>query len=166
MPATYEPIATTTTTGVVSNISFTGIPATYTHLRTIVYAKANSSAGTGFRFNNDSGSNYSYCVLYVSGTTVGGDAGTSGADATAPVTANLDSTPWQTIICDVFNYSGSTFKPVLITTAGSNLGTGYAERISNLYRSTTAINRLDFFFTGAQNFTIGTTITLYGIKAA
>jgi hypothetical protein len=56
MAITYEPIATTTSSGG-GNISFTSIPATYTDL--FLSFVGDTGGITYLRYNNDSGSNYS-----------------------------------------------------------------------------------------------------------
>ena len=40
MPATYEPIATTTLGSAATNITFSSIPATYTDLRLVLVARS------------------------------------------------------------------------------------------------------------------------------
>jgi hypothetical protein len=66
---------------------------------------------------------------------------------------------------DIFSYAGSTFKTTLYTASGDKNGSGAVERGVALYRSTSAINRVDLFgWTG--NLATGTTATLYGIKNA
>jgi len=68
MPATYEPIATTTLTGGTS-YTFTSIPATYTDLVLVVNAAtASGSSNLAMQFNADTGSNYSFTRIFGNGS--------------------------------------------------------------------------------------------------
>jgi len=69
MPATYEPIATTTLGSAAATITFSTIAATYTDLRlTLVFTTSVGGANVFFRFNGDTGTNYSYTSLEGSGS--------------------------------------------------------------------------------------------------
>jgi len=166
MPATYESIATTTLGSAVQTFTFTSIPSTYTDLRLIITASATTGTiDTWLYMNNDTGTNYSQ-------TYVGG-AGTSAASARSSNTAqpydtNLSSI--STIPClithDIFSYAGSTNKTWLTTVSMDKNGSGVVLRYVKLWRSTAAINRLDYTAASGTTFAIGTTATLYGILRA
>jgi len=69
MPATYEPIATTTLSTSTATVSFTSISNSYTDLLIIANVKQVASNNSlRFRFNSDSGSNYSSTYVYGNGT--------------------------------------------------------------------------------------------------
>ena len=70
MPATYEPISTVTLSSAAAQINFTGIPNTYTDLRVCVVAFTASGYNTAvwYRFNSDTGSNYSSTILSANGS--------------------------------------------------------------------------------------------------
>ena len=64
MPNTYEPIATNTLGSAASSVTFSSIPSTYTDLIVVMnYANSTGLADVFFRFNGDTGSNYSDTIL-------------------------------------------------------------------------------------------------------
>jgi hypothetical protein len=161
MPATYEPIATTTLGSSASSITFSSIPATYTDLRLVVVAQYSSENNLYIRFNNDSGTNYSGTAINGNGSTAASFRETNGTGiqiGRVPASSNF-----SLATCDIFSYAGSTYKTCLSTCAEDTNGGGYVYNFVNLYRSTSAINRIDIYFPG---FNTGTTATIYGIKAA
>ena len=164
MPATYEPIATTTLGSTATSITFSSIPATYTDLRLIVVSIGNVS--TSIKFNNDSSSIYSYTYLKGNGTSAG--SGTQANDPEIPININssASSTIPSLVTVDVFSYAGSTNKTILGTASTDLNGSGEVNRIVGLYRSATAISRIDVIRQGTGTFAVGTTATLYGILKA
>jgi hypothetical protein len=167
MPATYEPIATTTLSSAAATITFSSIPSTYTDLRLVLTALADSSTIGGYIiFNNDSGANYSW-------TNLRGDGSSASSSIIAPATqinlaffASATTSIPAFYTADIFSYSGSTFKTCLITNAADKNGSGVTERHVGLWRDTAAINRIDIYTNSVNNFATGTTATLYGILKA
>ena len=163
MPATYEPIATTTLGSAAASVSFSSIPATYTDLRLVVTG-GTSVSGTyaWIQYNSDTASNYST-------TRVDGDGSGAASSRTTSATfirnsTSLDSNP-NLVITDIFSYAGSTFKTCLIDTAADQNGSGRVTRTVGLWRSTSAITSI-LFSANSGNLNVGTTATLYGIKNA
>lgn len=161
MPATYEPIATTTLGSAASSITFSSIPATYTDLRLILVSARVSGGAINYRFNSDSGSNYSKTRVYGFGTSVGSDADVSATE----IGTNNYGTYLHLHTLDVFSYAGSTFKTCLYEVNGDNNGAGTVSRGVGLWRSTSAITSIDILLTSGT-IASGTTATLYGIKNA
>lgn len=166
MPATYEPIATTTLSSAAAQIDFTSIPNTYTDLRWVIIPTSSSAANLRFRFNSDTGSNYS--LTYINGD--GASATSSRATSQTYITINDGGNTVSTTIPhfyagDVFSYAGSTNKTMLTEQAEDDNGSGSVNRKVTLWRSTSAITSIRFYLS-AGNFNTGTTATLYGIKAA
>lgn len=172
MPATYEPIATTTVSTPVATITFSSISSSYTDLKVVMsLADDDSEAGTGapiFRFNNDTATNYSQIVVYGNGSTITNASQISKSQIYALYWNNSPTSTVQfpLMILDVINYGGSTTKTVLISTADDRNGTGAVERSAGLWRSTSAINRIDITNDGAKKFETGSIVTIYGIKGA
>jgi hypothetical protein len=163
MPATYEPIATTTLGSAASTISFNSIGSGYTDLRLIVVGNISGTVDVHFRINGDSSSLYSETVLY-------GDGSSAQSFRLTGATQWELRPTWsatQPLFFDInlFNYRGSTNKTALIAYANDRNGTGEVNRQVNLYRSTSAITSLSIFPNGA-NWSTGTTATLYGILKA
>jgi hypothetical protein len=158
MSSTYEKIATNTLGSSQSSVTFSSIPATYTDLIIIIDGIMSNASELRYRFNGDSGSNYSFTQLFGSGSAV--------STGTNPnrVYGRIGSTrTTQTVqIGQINNYSNTTtFKTVLSreSTAGSAV-----QAFVGLWRSTSAINEI-LFNAETGTFSSGTTFTLYGIKA-
>ena len=164
MPATYEPIATTTLGSSASSITFSSIPATYTDLRLALYGIASSGnfLAPGCRFNSDTGSNYSYTTIFGDGSAAGSGRTTSTTSIAFVTQFSITSSTGGFVTADVFSYAGSTNKTVLTTGSVDLNGSGEVERIVGLWRNTAAITTLTL--TGSYG--AGTTATLYGLKNA
>ena len=165
MPATYEPIATTTITTTTTGITFSSIPATYTDLVLVLsLTTSTEDASVNLRFNGDTATNYSYTNIYGRyATSVASERGSSTAQIVILGAYYGTSTTIPTLArVNIFNYAGSTNKTVLSEATGDKNGTGEVGRWVGLWRNTAAITSLTI-----QNTVLsGTTMTLYGIKAA
>ena len=166
MPATYEPISSTTLSSAANSITFSSIPSTYTDLRLVLTVKAESGSSTYVRlqFNSDTGSNYSDTFLDGYGTGI--EAGRNTTATSSLVNANnggLSSTNPSLIELNVFSYTGSTNKTTLVAASNDFNGSGTVFRSVSLWRNTSAINAVKVFASGTYNFATGTTATLYGI---
>lgn len=163
MPATYEPIATTTLSSAASTITFSSIPNTYTDLRVVLVATNDTSTyGTNWTFNSDTANNYSWTVLEGDGTTASSNRNSSQPYIQVLRMSNLQPN-LQTL--DIMSYAGSTNKSILITSARDLNGSGIIFNYVGLWRNTAAITSIRAQ-SNAANFATGTTATLYGIKAA
>ena len=166
MPATYEPIATTTLGSAQNGIEFTSISQAYTDL---IVVFAGSSSGTTQYFMQlgngtlDTGSNYSTTVLDGNGSSAASARYTNDtvgirADYYATAGGNQKNTIFQ-----IQNYSNTTtYKTTLVR---SNLPASEVVALVGLWRSTSAVNRLKVY-NSSGNFEVGSSVTLYGIKAA
>lgn len=162
--ATYEPIATTTLGSAAADITFSSIAASWTDLRIVFTCPATaSSAGVRIRLNSDSGTNYSFTQLFGNGTTAYSARSTSVAYLYL-----VDTNTSQPVFCsmDIFSYAGSTYKTALLERSMDRNGAGSVGRNVGLWRSTSAVTSVYIYNDSAINFPIGTTATLYGIKAA
>ena len=159
MTATYEAIATTTLSTTASNVDFTSISGSYTDL--VVVVDAILSAGNnsfGFRYNSDTGNNYSFTYLFGDGS-----AATSGRQSNVSIAdSGYISGTRSTNIVHIQNYSNSTTYKTTI--AKSAISTNGIETTAGLWRSTNAITSIAIY--SASSFLTGSTFTLYGIKAA
>lgn len=164
MAVTYEPIATTTLSSATSTITFSSIPSTYTDLKIVMTATSDSASLGQIRFNSDTATNYSSTYLSGNGSTVASSrrTGRTGIDFFEGSVST--SIPALSII-DIFSYRGSTNKTALISDFLDLNGSGQVESIAGLWRSTSAITSVVLRGNG-MNWAIGTTATLYGIKAA
>lgn len=168
MPVTYEPIATTTLGSAAITITFSSVPSTYTDLVLILVASASTNSRTVWlRFNSDSGTNYSTTQLYGSGTAAGSDSTNNFSAINIAGAANMSSTIPHLYNINIFSYGGSTNKTILSTKSGDNNGSGYVATNVGLWRNTSSITSITLQCgNGVDTFNVGTTATLYGIKAA
>lgn len=170
MPATYEPITTTTiANNTTTSVTLSSITSAYTDLRVVIsYGAAGGLMYLGMRLNGDTGTNYSSQRLIGNGASI---AATSSINQSY-IAVEPNYSPTSTIpglaTIDLFSYGNNTFKTVL-TTGNSNLSTsGGMSRRVGLWRSTSAVNSITIFdpFGTTNYFTSGSTITLYGILKA
>jgi hypothetical protein len=169
MASTYEPIATTTLGTAASSFTFSSIPATYTDLKLVFVGTCTSTThSTYIRFNSVStGGLYSQTYIYADGTSVLTSRYASQNQISNDGYAlEISATIPELIEIDIFSYAGSTNKTFLSRVSQNRNGSGATGATVGLFRSTSAITSItltsDFFAT----FAIGTTATLYGIKAA
>jgi hypothetical protein len=162
MPSTYEPIATSTLSSTASIITFSSISGTYTDLVLVVACLDNGAGRTRLRLNGDSGSNYSRINLVGNGSSANSYSGSNETQFDLSVAAATSSTVPTVQIISINNYSNTTTNKTILSRY--NLASGAVEAMVGLYRSTSAITSVSYFTQGTMQ--IGTTATLYGIKAA
>lgn len=166
MTATYEPINTQTLGTATAAISFTSIPQTYTDLFLVCnLGMATIDSSALITFNDDTANNYSETWLYENGS-----PGSTRSSNRANIYMNANvgsSTAVETLTTtNIQNYSNTTtYKTTLgranrASTAGSYEG---VEAMVGLWRSTSAITKITI--TGQSNLIVGSTFTLFGIKA-
>lgn len=166
MPKTYEPIATATVSSTGGTVTFSSIPSTYTDL-ILVSRVLRGTTGSGgglvdVQINSDSGSNYSWTQVYGNGSSTVSSRATSTTSVFAGATPDYASGAWAVNICQFMNYSNTTtFKTAILRV---NDPSNYTGAVVNLWRNTSAISSL--YLNTASGFYIGSTFTLYGIKAA
>lgn len=161
LPSTMTPIATQTLGSAAATVTFSSIPGIYTDL--VLVGNLANTTGAGdvyFRFNGDSGANYSKTQLYGTGTVAGSN---NQSNYTSFSGFAYLSTTIGTAIGHIMNYSNSTtYKTVL---SRSNDSAGLVMANVGLWRNTSAITSITIG-PAANNFIAGSTFTLYGIKAA
>jgi len=161
MPTPTEiPLATTTLTSATPTISFTSISSSYTDLILVFNGKTvTDNVGYNMTVNNDTGSNYSYTLLRGSGSVVSSSRGTNQTGIVPGFYSSSDQN--ETIITNLMNYANTSTYKTLLTRA--SIPKQSVEATINMWRSTSAINRVDFSaYSG--NLAIGSTLTLYGIN--
>ena len=156
MTATYDCIATTTLGSTAASISFQSISSSFTDLVLVFNCGAINGQNVSIRFNNDSGTNYSFTKLEGNGSSAGSSrsSNTTGGNFVA-----YDN---PTVTISIFNYANTTTNKSFMARWG-NAGNFVGASMS-LWRSTAAINRVDLV-SPSSDFPSGTTATLYGIKA-
>ena len=170
----YESIATTTVgSGGTATITFSSIPATYTHLQIRQIARTTVATsvqtGNGIRFNSDTASNYAIHQLF-------GDGSSANASAIVPdsyifYSANTGTSAGANIfgvaVIDILDYANTNKFKTVRTLAGADLnGSGSIYSRSGLWRSTSAISTITIDCRDSGVFTEYSSFALYGIKGA
>jgi hypothetical protein len=170
MPAgkTYEPIATQTLGSAAATVTFSSISGAYTDLVLVVanIKNASSSATPFVYFNGDTATNYSGTILEGNGTTAQSGSRTNNANgvpAGGTFVGGSTTVPYQ-FIMNIMNYSNTTTYKTTISRYG--LSSAEVEVDVGLWRNTAAITSLTIKNDAGSNFTVGSTFSLYGIKAA
>jgi hypothetical protein len=163
MASTYEKIATTTLGSSAADITFSSISSAYTDI-VLIFSGVRDSGGDldlGFRFNSDSGSNYSDTEIRYTPTSIN-----SYRNANQTFTRLGVLTSSQTMLrANIMNYSNTTtYKTAISRVDSRNTEYGATARTS-LWRSTSAINSITIY-SGAGNIASGATATIYGILKA
>jgi hypothetical protein len=163
--STYTPIATTTLGSDTASFTFSSIPSTYTDLHIVFTGLNDNNTNAQMQFNGDTGTNYSDTWLGGSGTAAASGRQTSTAYI---LWGSMNSTEISTNTFDIMDYSNTTtYKTALIRASNSGASGGQAVSIwVGLWRSTAAITSITFLNNSTYKYKTGTTVTIYGIKAA
>ena len=165
----YDSIATVTCSGGETTITFSSIPATYTHLQ--IRGIANISTNDGLfpiRFNADTGSNYVYHRLTGNGSVAGAANGTSmtGGKANVGIGFPNGANIFGPFIMDILDYANtSKYKTMRTLTGGDSNGSGGVEFDSGLWMSASAISTI-LLTAASGSFVQYSSFALYGIKGA
>ena len=168
MPSTYEKIATTTLGSAAASYTFSSIIGTYTDLVVVASCtSANDGTALQFRFNSDSGSNYSNTFLEGSGSSATSSRESNQTAIKISYNVGNNSTNPSASIISINNYSNSTTNKTLLARWNSATGGTYpgTSAAVGLWRNTAAITAIEIFM-GSGNINAGSTFTLYGIKSA
>lgn len=172
MALTYEPISSTTLGGDTSGLIFDNIPQTYTDLVVVFNGGiTNNFWSLVARFNNVSGTSYS--AQYMTGNGVSNKLAGNRANEPFMILGGFEN-GWPSnnllgiSVFHIMNYSDTNmFKTVLVR---EGRGTSTIGASVNVFRSTNAITSIYLYSSASggttTNLYAGSTISLYGIKAA
>jgi hypothetical protein len=165
----FESIATVSVGGGgASSVDFTSIAATYSHLQIRHLNSAGSSSGTDsllLRFNSDTGSNYTYHVIYGNGSSALASAASSQTSA-AVSQVSLSSTIFAGGVIDILDYANtSKYKTVRGFSGVDFNGSGVIALESSVWMNTAAITSINIR-RNSVNLNQYSTFALYGIKGA
>jgi len=166
MPITYDRIATTTLGSAATSITFSSISSSFTDLRLVFTGTQATGSACFVRLNSDTGTNYSYTYMYGNGTSAGTGRGVGEDWILIDLASGFGTSNPAMFQMDLFSYSGSTLKTILVANSNDKNGSGSVESSVRLWRSTSAINTISINSYNAANFASGTTATLYGILKA
>jgi hypothetical protein len=165
----YELISSTILTGSLSSITFSSLgtySSTYKHLQVRYLARDSRAVNANaafFRFNADSGSNYSYHQLLGDGSSVSSNASTSQTNGLfgVHIGANLTANSFGGVVADILD-PYSTSKNT--TTRSLSAAQGNSIRlISSAWYNTASITSLEII-SDSGNFVSGSRFSLYGIR--
>jgi len=171
--ASYDSIATLSGNGSASQLTFSSIPSTYTHLQVRLIARGVRSFASEqlyIRLNGDGGSNYAYHYLYgdeSAGPQVSGQTSTSTFFVAEMPAANETTNLYSSHIVDVLDYTNTNKNTTMRSWSGydnatSSANSGKIWLGSSVWMNTSAVTSLTVLSNGA--FATNTRIALYGIK--
>lgn len=166
MALTYELIATATPTTTAG--SFTSIPQSYTHLRLVVNARVTSAWDVqAFQMN---GNPTGYSGTYIEGFGGGRTAGRGSSEISfrcGYIPGSDYSGIWSADIVDIFNYASTSQWKTCISDNKMPTNTGFGTHAKvGLWQNTSAVTSITYGTANGGTYASGTTIKLYGIKAA
>lgn len=173
--SSYESISTVTVgAGGASSVSFTSIPATYSHLQIRGILQTNRGTygvdNLNLRFNSDTASNYSYHQLTGDGATTTAYSGATQTANNITAIGTITGASFGGIILDVLDYTNVSKYKTNRTLAGADLNglvSGYGGVMalnSGLWMSTSAISSLTITPQVGTLFTQYSSFALYGIR--
>ena len=169
MAITYEPIGTTTVGTATTSVTFSSISQAYTDLVAVVQHKSVATVcglvcqvGAGTIITT---ADYSINAVLGDSSTAFSAKDTNRSNMSFSRGNGDDNSHWQFTKINFMNYTNTTTnKSVLYRLANA---AQESEAGINTLRNTTNINIITFALTGSGlQFAVGSTFTLYGIKAA
>jgi hypothetical protein len=161
---TYTPLATRTLVSAAATVTFSTIPATYRDL-VLVFSGATTSNGAGasFRFNGDTGNNYSQVRALGISTPISSAYANSNSLQFLSSNEGL-GTAISNVIIQIMDYSATDKHKATLNRNNNNntLGT-HVEMTAGRWGNTAAVTSMTI--TSSINFAIGSTFSLYGIVA-
>jgi hypothetical protein len=171
MPITYEKIATSTLSTSAASITFSSISGTYTDLVLVGSAKSLQSGTdtTAIAVNGSGSAIYSRTYLEGNGSTVTSGRQSSQIRVVSDYIMGTSGTAdFGTYIWNFNNYSNTTTKKTILYRGNNTAVSGGWNTSAIVYSvdTTSAITSLVIATSSGQNLAVGSTFTLYGIKAA
>ena len=169
--STYTPIATTTLGSAQATVTFSSL-GSYTDLILVCnVATDGTNAFSYIQFNGDTSTNYSYTELYGDGSSAASVRVSNSSQLFNNDVSAKQTSVNSNIIYQIMNYSNSTTYKTALVRQNTVDAADYNGALAavGLWRSTAAITSIAIKATrsgSAQNFSTGSTFTLYGIQAA
>ena len=167
----YESISTVNVTSNTASVTFSSIPATYTHLQIRFIARGNGvdRQYISIRYNSDSGSNYADHFLVGDGSSVsaGQINGSSVTRFDLNAAVGHTTSTFGTGIIDILDYANTNKYKTTRALNGveQNSSASAVALATGLWMSASAINTIVIQVRGGtESFTQYTQFALYGIK--
>jgi len=160
--STNTPIYSTTLSSTTTSVTFSNIPTTFTDLVLVVNGSFSAQDYLNLQFNDDRSTSYSDLPFRGNGSAASAGA----ASSRAFMWTNTEATANSRFMCrsNIQNYSTSGINKSVLSRGDST--TGFVAVNIGTWRKTEPINSIRVFSLSGNNFTVGSTFTLYGIKAA
>jgi hypothetical protein len=156
-------IASYTVTGSASSgFTFNNIPQNYTDLLFVVSGPGDTGGSIVVRANGDTAGNYSRVNMYGSGTSA--NSGRAASESAWYFNVGTSSTVTSSARINIMSYSNSNMFKTLITE--EDVGSGNPSSWVYNWRSYNPITSLVIAGSSGSSIVVGTTFTIYGIKAA
>lgn len=159
---TYVALDKKTLVSAVSSVTFTGIPSTYTDL--VIVGQGTMATGSGafiaLQFNGDTTANYSNTRIYGNGSAAGSLRDTN---QTSGVVGAMYS-GIANFVCNIQNYANTTTYKTIVS-RNSAPTSGEASEYATLWRKSPEAITSITVVAQTDNMAIGTTFSLYGIRA-
>jgi hypothetical protein len=175
LPGDYESIATVTVGGGgAASVTFSSIPATYTHLQ-IRGISRSATVGTAgqellLRYNGSSTNYYRFHQLY-------GDGSSTFSNVPAPGSLSADNAPFFTptagstanaygvAVIDILDYANTNKNKTVRSLGGFDLnGSGFVILRSGLWMDTSAVNSITLTADASGTIVQYSSFALYGIR--
>ena len=168
----YDSIATTIVgSGGASSISFTSIPATYTHLQIRMIAKTDRALNRDavlVTFNSDTTAAYTRHGVYGDGSAVYAEGTSAYTTSMVAYRASGNSSAtniFGAINLDILDYSNTNKFKTMRSLGGVDFnGSGEVNFYSGMYSSTNAVSTITFVPAVGTNFLQYSSFALYGIR--
>jgi hypothetical protein len=166
---TYVALASTTLTSTSAFIEFTGISGDYTDL--VLVARIIGGAGGNdclIKVGNgsiDTGNNYSNTFLYGSGSSTALTGRGSNNNYLLGNITSINNGEIGTMIMSFNNYSNTTTFKTALDRYNSNETGKYVTAAVGTWRNTSAINTIRVDINNNGTYSVGTRVSLYGIRA-
>jgi len=164
------PLVATTPLEAASNISITNIPQTYQDLMVVISHNTQQSGSSDdymyMGLSGTTGTNYSVTRMHANGTSLTSDRGTNQDGIYGATRPAWEPGLFGSAIYHILNYANTTqYKTFLVRNAAEKQAAAGLTQLSvGTMRTTSAITAL--FIGGTSNYPgIGTTVTIYGVKA-
>jgi hypothetical protein len=158
---TYFPLSNITLGSSASSVTFSSIPATYRDLILVIdNATTSVNQEFNFRFNSDTGSNYSY--VYAASVASGPESA-AGSSQTQGRLGNINTTGANHIF-QIMDYS-ATDKHKTALARSNNVGASQTWMLVNRWGSTSAVNTIRIFTGAGNTMPAGVSFALYGIAS-
>ena len=165
MPAgvsAYTALANVTLGSSAASVTFSSISQAYKDLVLVVTPSASSKvANVNFRFNSDTGSNYSFVYMKGNGTTAGSGASSS-TEGFLDFSDGLPADFGNNFVVNLFDYSATDRHKNFL--ARWNMASDSTGAVANRWASTSAVNSINVFISGTT-FAAGSTFALYGVSS-